>query len=377
MTDKDSIVFINQDAGYLMIDIINAHQNKYKQRSLITGKLIARNIKLDSEVEIRKVVRYDRSSSLKRLFTWCWGFVQILWLVKTRYRKADIFIVTNPPFAVFLPLLCKNKFSILVYDVYPDVLIAYNYFGNHSFIARIWRKANRTIFANAQQVFTISSGIKKVISEHVASDKINIVPIWTDNNFLKPLPKAQNIFIKQYQLENKFLVIYSGNLGYSHSVEALVEVAATIKDREVYFIIIGKGDKKQLLMDKIGQLKLTNCLMLPLQTVEMLPFSLSAADLAVVSLGKEASGLSIPSKTFSLMSVGAPLLCIAGIDSELAVLINDHQIGKCFGSTEIEQMVDFINLVKSNKDYHQTLQLNALKASKNFGPENAFKFVAS
>lgn len=375
MADKESIVFINQNAGYLMIDIIHAHK-EYKKRAIITGKLIERNLPLDASVKFEKIIKYNRSSAIKRLFTWSWGFVQILWLVKTRYRKSDLFIVTNPPFAGFIPLFCRNKFSLLVYDVYPDALITYNFIGDNSFISRWWKKANHKIFAKAQQVYTISSGMKEVLSRYIDADKINTVPIWTDNKFFKPVPKAENIFIQKHQLQDKFLVMYSGNLGHSHNIEVLIEIALAIKDKDIYFVIIGDGDKKQLVVEMINQYQLNNCLLLPWQEVSMLPFSLSAADLAVVTLGKEASMLSVPSKTFNLLSVGVPLLCIAEERSELASLVNHYEVGKCFNPTEIANMVEYIQSVKSNDGYCNILQQNVLKASEDFGPENALKFVA-
>jgi glycosyltransferase involved in cell wall biosynthesis len=376
MQQKDSIVFINQNAGYLMIDIINAH-SAYKKRTIITGKLIQRNINLDNSVKVEKIITYNRSSGLKRMFTWSIGFIQILWLIKTRYRKADLFIVTNPPFAGLIPLFCSNPFSLLIFDVYPDVLVAYKFLGNKSFITNWWRKANRSIFNKARNVFTIAEGMKNVLSQYIPSEKIKVVPLWADNRFLKPVAKGDNIFIRRYQLRDKFLVLYSGNIGHSHSVEALVEVAKKINDSNIMFVIIGEGDKKEEVATFIKQYKLENCLLLPWQDVEMLPHSLSAADLAVVALGKEASGFSIPSKTFSLMSVGKPLLCIADDSSELATLVKSRETGKCFAADDINAMIEFILLIKSDRTYREQLIANSLSTSESYGPANALKFIES
>jgi len=374
MANNNSIVFINQNAGYFMIDIVHAH-HQYTKRSFITGSLAERNIKLDKSVSINKIIRYNRSSAVKRLFTWGWGFIQIVWLIKTRYHKADLFIVTNPPFAGLLPLFCSNHFSILVYDVYPDALVAFNIIGKNSLIARWWKKANQRIFSKAANVFTISSGMKKVLSQYAAAEKITVVPIWTDNGFLKPIPKADNPFIQEQKWQQKFLVIYSGNLGHSHDVQVLVEIATKINDPSIHFVIIGEGDKKSLLQSLIESYQLSNCTLLPWQDVSMLPYTLSAADIAVVTIGKAASTLSVPSKTFNLLSVGAPLLCIANAQSELANLVDQYKVGKCFEALEIDNMIAFIHQVKSDKNYQIQLQQNAITASKDFGPANAFKFV--
>lgn len=376
MRENESIVFINQNAGYLMIDIIHAHQ-QYKKRTIIAGKLVQRDTALDSTVKFEKIITYNRSSSVKRLFTWGWGFIQILWLLKTRYRKSHLFIVTNPPLAVFIPLICSNTFSILVYDVYPDALVAYKFIGANSLITRLWKRANRKVFAKAKKIFTISEGMKSVLSRYVEKDKIDMIPVWTDNSFFQPISKSANVFIQNNNLLDKFIVMYSGNMGHSHNIEVLTDIAAAIKDPGICFVLIGDGDKKKFIVEKIKTLQLVNCVLLPWQEMDMFPFSLAAADLAIVTLGKEASVLSVPSKTFNLLSVGAPLLCITDHSSELAALVNQYAVGKCFSSGDIENMVKYIESVKSDADYRGTLQQNSLKASKDFGPENAFKFVVS
>ncbi|MBT1700514.1 glycosyltransferase family 4 protein [Fulvivirgaceae bacterium PWU4] len=373
---SDQIVFINQNSGYLMIDIINAHRGKYKTRAFITGKLTARNVPLDSDVKVEKIVTYNRTTTIKRLWTWGWAFVQILFLVKTKYRKADLYIVSNPPFAPLLPLFCSNRFFILTYDVYPDALVEYKIMKADSFVIRLWKRANRKIFARAAKLFTLSEGMKTLLSQYADASKIEVAPLWTDNTFLKPVDKHENKFIAANGLQGKFLVMYSGNLGFTHNLEMLVEAAARLRNNQVQFVIIGEGDKKKMLEERIASYGLTNCLMLPWQDVQMLPYSLSAADLAVVTLGKEASLLSVPSKTYNLMSVGAPMLCLASKHSELAALIAKYGMGRCFEDTELDAMVAFIEEIAARPDYQRKLHTNALAASTEFGPENAHKLIA-
>ncbi len=374
MIEKKAIVFINQHAGYLMVDIINAHL-KYEHRYFITGKVAERNVKLDNNVKINKIILYNRSSTIKRLFTWAIGFIQICWLVKTRYRKADLFIVTNPPFAGLLPLLCTNRFSLLIYDVYPDALEDYKFFGKHSMLTALWRKANKKVFKKAANIFTISEGMKKKLNAYAAADTIKVIPLWSHNDFVKPVNRAGNLFLKQHSLHDKFLVMYSGNMGRTHHLEVIIEMARKIKDEAIDFIIIGDGEKRQLLQSLIEKSKLTNCKILPWQNIDMLPHTLSAADVGIVSIGKEASMLSVPSKTYDLLSAGTPLLCIADASSELAALVNKYHAGEIFDPHQTDQMTDFIYRVKSDRNYRSLLHHNALNASKDFEPVNAFKFA--
>ena len=358
-----------------MIDIVNAFALKYDECILLTGELRKRKKDLNPRVKLLNLIRYNPKSNLIRLITWVSGFLQALLYIIFRGGKADLFITTNPPMGIFIPYFRKNKYSLLIYDIYPDVLIEYKMLSKESLIIKFWEKTNRTIFANAQKVFTISNGIKKLISKYVDPDKIEIVPCWTDNSFLKPIPKEDNIFIKEQKVEGKFLVIYSGNLGYTHDIEILVDLAERVKRENIFFFIIGEGDKKKILSERINKSGKRNIRLLSWQDIKMYPFSLSAADLAIVTLGKEASIMSVPSKLYDIMSVGSPLLSIAEKDSEMAKIINKYDMGICCSADQSDQMLEFIYNLIDNKEYYQKLRLNSLNASHDFTPDNANMFV--
>lgn len=375
MSKEKSIVFINQNSGYLMIDIIRAHENLYDSRSLITGRLIERGTALDDSVKLVKIIPYNRSS-WRRIYTWVVGFIQILFFVKTKFRKADLYIISNPPLATLLPLFCRNRFFLLIFDVYPDALVEYRVFKANSLPIRWWRRANEKIFARAERIFTLSNGMKRLLSRYVPDDKIVVSPVWTDNSFLKPIPKENNPFILNHSLQDGFLVVYSGNLGLTHELEVLVECSKLVKNPRVTFVIIGEGDKRRLLEEQVGKLGLRNWKFFPWQPASMLPYSLAAADLGVVSLAKEASLLSVPSKTYNLMSVGVPLLCIASAESELAELVGKYELGQCFEAGDAARMAGYIERLASDRYYYDQFCKRALAASRDFGVENATKLVA-
>jgi len=358
-----------------MIDLANAFNAAGYKTTLVAGRLVKRDKSLAENIKFNKIIQYNRISTLRRLMTWSWGTMQILFLVWFKFRKKKLFIVSNPPFSPLLPLFIKNRFSLLIYDVYPDALTEFGIFSINSMVVKFWQKANKLIFPKAERIITLTPGMKSVLEQYAGGKPVEVIPIWTDNQFLHPVKKEKNRFISKHNLSGKFVIMYSGNLGQSHDVEALVDLAAITNDKDIQFVIIGEGGKKEFMLKKISEDGLTNCLMLPFQKPEDMPFSLAAADIAVVTLGKEASKLSVPSKTYNLMSVGATLLCIAGNDSELNHLVDFYKIGKCFRAEQLQEMKNFILDVKLHPENQQTFSSNALKASKDFGPENIQKFL--
>lgn len=375
--NKDQIVFVNQSSGYLMIDIIRAHDGLYDEYALLAGSIHSRNNKLPEHIKIDYLVKYNRKSKFKRLLSWVIGFIQILWIIKTRYRNAFLFIVTNPPLAVFIPFFCKNKYSILFYDIFPDALTELNIFSKSSILVRLWKKANKLIISNATRIITISNGMRKLIEQYSEGRVVEVIPIWTDNNFFFSIPRQENVFLIQHGLCDKFIVLYSGNLGITHDVDVIIDLAENLQNDNVFFVIIGGGEKYALISSEISNRALNNCMILPLQPSHILPHSFSAADIAIVTLSKNASHLSVPSKTYNYLSVGAPLLCIADKKSEIGELVEKYSVGMCFSKNEINGMREYILKVKNNSNYQSVLKRNAFTASLDYGVENAKKFISN
>ena len=195
---------------------------------------------------------------------------------------------------------------------------------------------------------------------------------WSGSSQFCPVAKENNPFLKQYDIGSKFVVLYSGNIGYTHSVEVLVEVAKTmIDDTDVLFLIIGRGKKKREIEQMVKELGLTNVMILDYQPVEMLPYSLGAADLGVVTLDENVAAVSVPSKTFNLFAVGAPLLAIATEQTEMYRLLTRYDNGRCIPKSNVADIKKFIQQLKKDLDLHHNMRDNSLKASRDFTVKNA------
>lgn len=373
---KKDIVIINQDSGYLMIDMANAFKQQAYRVTLISGRLVERNTSLKNEIKQEKIIKYCKNSVFLRLFTWFWATIQIFFIVKFKYPKSELLIVSNPPLAPLLTLFLNNKYSILVYDVFPDVLVDSNIFKANSWLIRSWEKMNKKVFRNAQKIFTITDGMKSILCQYIETDNIKVVPIWADVEFLKPIDKSDNLFIKKHNLQDKFIVLYSGNIAKTGDADIMIELAKKTRyDADILYLMIGEGVNKNILQKQIEEFELNNCVMLPWQKTEMLPYSLSSASLAVVALGKTVSKIAMPSKLYSYLAVGSPILSISPSDSDLAKIVISNNIGQNFDVENIDDIHKFIISLKSDKVLQNQFHSNSLKTAQLFTSKNAYEFI--
>lgn len=372
------ILLVNQSSGYLMVDIVNAFVNsgKYDKVEFFAGEIHIRPSVPDKSVHVIKTVKYNKNSTLKRLLSWTGAFLHLLFVVWFRNRNCELFLVSNPPLTTFIPLFTRKKYSILIYDLYPDSLFSQGFVKRDSFVARWWSKKNRKVFSKAENVFTISDDMKRTVAQYVDESHIKVIYNWAHNEHLKPVEKADNSFLKQLQLEDKFIVLYSGNMGMTHDIDVLVDVANALKDNaKIHFLFIGEGAKKEIIEQKIAECQLQNCSVMPFQPLDVLPYSMGAADIAVVTTDTNQTGLSVPSKTYSYLSVGAVLLCLADKDSELGRMVVENNVGECFARSEVAEMTSFIQEMASNGEKLNQYKNNSRALSMEYSPENANQYV--
>lgn len=377
MINSKSIVFINQSSGYLMIDIINAHAPYYDELVLLTGFFNPRGTPLSPKVKIKYLKSYKRSGNLVKFYSWFVFHLQSLFYIFFKYRKSKLYLVSNPPINIFTFAITKREYAYLIYDMYPQVLVKNNLISTSSRLYNYWIYLNKKMFDNAKHVFTLSDGMKENLKYISRPEKVKVVPVWTNTTFFNDIPKAENIFLKTNHLEGKFIVGYSGNLGKTHPVEKIIEIAEYLKNTEdIQFLIIGDGEKK-LMLEKIqAQKKLPNLKILDFQATKLFPHVLAAVDIGVVTLEINATDLSVPSKTFDLMSAGKPILSIASNDSELAAIIATNHIGQNFDeNASIEQMAAYILKLKSNLDLYGEISENSKRNSLKYTQENAKQMV--
>lgn len=374
------VLLVNQASRALMVEIVNAHADSglYDEVVLACGNEIPARFRLNPAVKLQKIAKYNTKSTITRTLSWIKATIKLVFLCWFKYRKYELFLVSNPPTSSFVTRFCRNKYDTLIYDVYPDGLAITGFMTPNNIIYKLWAKHNRKFYKKARHVFTITEGMAKTISQYCPADKIEVVSLWSDPNLaVIKEPFSVNRFRVEQKITDKFVVMYSGNIGRGHDLLCLIEAAKKLESYDdILFYFIGEGYLKPILQERAKELGLEKtCRFLPYQPLEMLPYSLSSSNIAVVSTSVKGGDESIPSKVFDLIKIGKPVLCIAEQNSEIAKLVNKHNIGSCISSRSVDEITQFILDSYNNPELLLEYSKNAEDCSKLYTNDLAKQFV--
>jgi glycosyltransferase involved in cell wall biosynthesis len=296
-----------------------------------------------------------RQSSLpRRLFNW---FVFTVWmsfaLLVSRPRKdRELVFVSNPP---MLPLamwavskLRRWKYTYIVHDLYPDQPVELGYMTKGGFLESVWSALHRYTFRDATNVVALGPAMKARIAQGAGpgfdEEKVETIHNWADEDFVKPMDKADNWFSREHDLVEPFTVLYSGNIAHFHDLETVVKAAAKLSDRDVQFMIIGEGDNKRNIVELAEELGVNDGTVrfLPYQDWEDLPYSLTAGDVSVVAVREGFEGVCVSSKLYTSMAAGMPVLCITQPYDDEARIVDTADAGIHVAQGDVDGVAEAI-----------------------------------
>lgn len=284
-------------------------------------------------VEMRRVphTRFSKNSFLGRVTNMV-TYLVMSGVVALFVKRPDVVVVeTDPPILCLLGALLRwwhgAKLVIYLQDIYPDVAI-----GLGKLPDAAWTRALRRLFfwtyRRAERVVVLSEDMRTLLlAGGLEPQRVIRVPNWADTRAIYPL-KDGNPFRARQSLTDRFVVMYSGNMGLSQRLETLLECAALLRDEpRVAFLLVGDGASRPRLEELARQGDLTQVRFLDYQAKELLHESLSAADLQVVVLDPKIAQCLMPSKVYGIMASGTAMLVAAPEGSELATVARAERLG--------------------------------------------------
>lgn len=285
----------------------------------------------------------------------------VLHLLRNLKRDDVLLLTTAPPFLPFigylLHLIKGSPYVCLIYDLYPDVAEELGVVSSENWLIKLWNSLNRWTWKEAEQVIVLSSSMKQRIlhKQPRLAHKISVISNWSDPDWIVPLEKSHNWFAKQHQLTDKFTVLYSGNMGRCHDIETILKAAHLLQGHAIQFVFIGGGPKYKMAQNFVQTRGIDNCLFLPYQDKEILPYSLTACDLTLVSVEAGMGGIVAPSKFYSLLATGRPVAVICDPQCYLHDLVRQQQCGQTFVNHDSQNLANFILHLSSEPELAQKM----------------------
>lgn len=262
MKQSSNIIFLNPRAAQVFQDMAYDAAKCWTPSLIWTEVSGVVHFYSNDDLIVKQIPRwacYNRKNYLTRIVSMLIYFFYVFTKVLFNSPKSVLFMVTPPPFLGLIGYVFKKirrqRYIMLVYDNLSGALIGAGLM-KESLITKIWRKFNRLVLNNADAVITIGEYMTEKLNgdfdvSRIPSGQIDIIHNWADVESIKPILKEHNPFLNNYDLQGKFVVMYSGNIGATHDIETLIEASQKLKcNPDIQFVIIGEGAKKQYILDQ-------------------------------------------------------------------------------------------------------------------------------
>ena len=281
--------------------------------------------------------------------------------------RPDVILTTSPSLPVCLPStllgwLHRCPVVLNLQDILPEAAVHVGLLKNKSLI-RIFSILEKFAYRSANKISVIADGfVDNLVSKNVAPDKIVQIPNWVDVNFIRPMPKESNVFRAEHKLENKFVVLYSGNIALTQGLETVVKAASTLRHiSDIAFVIVGEAKGLQRLQEECNKCGADNVLLLPFQPRERLPEMLAAADVGLVVQKKNVISFNMPSKIQVLLASGRAIVASVPDNGTAARAIRQSVGGAIVAPEEPSALADAVLDLYQHPEKVKTLGYNSRK----------------
>jgi colanic acid biosynthesis glycosyl transferase WcaI len=268
------------------------------------------------------------------------------------HGKPVVLVSTSPPFAGFAGAILTWLRGLpavwWVMDLNPDQIVAAGQLAPQAWPVRLFDAMNRITLRLAARVIVLDRFMQERVAAKAEADGgTHVIPPWSAARPSQWRPSWPNAFRTTHRLEQKFVVMYSGNHALQHPLDTLLAAAAQLEhDRDLVFVWIGGGVGKGAIDAQIRG-GATNLVSLPFQPAELLDETLAAADVHVVSMGNDVVGIVHPCKIYGALAVGRPVLFFGPADSPPGELLATIGVGRCVEHGDVAGAVAAITGLRS------------------------------
>ena len=304
-----------------------------------------------------KYLQLDRSGFLGRLVNYfSFTFMVLLNLLRMASYRAVV-VYSNPPILPWIVSWAKTLFGtklvFVAYDLYPEVATVTNTLRQGNMICRLMDHINKVVFRRCDAVVALSTEMRDYITAHrdISPEKIVVIPNWYKDGG-EQQKREDNRF--RETVGGRFVVSYFGNMGTMQDMRTILGAIRQLQKEEVFFLFAGHGNKLEDLKRITAEEKISNIAIYDFLHGEDFEDALAISDCAFVSLEKGATGLCVPSKTYSYMMQGIPLLAI--MDEGDIVRDIEAGAGKWVRNGDSDALAQAIREMQADPDAHGVMR---------------------
>ena len=286
------------------------------------------------------------------------GFVYwhiISFLIGLSQRNVDVILSPSPPLTIGVINIwlakikgCKTIYN--VQEIYPDILKR-----KDGLVIEQLRRMERYVYNNSTAVTTIDQVFYNVIAGRFKDkSKLCIIPNFVDTELYNS--QGGNVECLNphfFPTTDSLKLLYAGNIGYAQDWEPLICLAEKTKGFSIEYFIIGEGVMKPVLEEKVRELELDNVHILPYQPRSLMPSILAYSDIQFIFMNPEMEMQGFPSKVYTIMACGRPLLVCSGKDTPIINFLQEHGCAKLITEKSLEkkvgEKVDWLNSVSKSE----------------------------
>lgn len=345
----DTAKFLAQEG--MSVDVLCGYPKEYS-----TDKNVPKREEKDG-VSIRRIgyLQFKRGNKLGRLINY-FSFTASALLRLFRLRKYKTVVVySNPPILPFVAVLGKMLFKtrivFVAYDIYPEVAYASNSVREGSVIDRGMKLINKMMYKRVDRVVALTDEMRAFLLEKrpvLREEQVVTIANWAHEKKSDPTDDA---FLRFGYTKEQFIVAYFGNMGICQEMQTLADAADVMRDRrDVRFFFVGHGCKKPDLEQTFREKGLENVQMYDFLTGKDFEQAVAVASCCVVSLEAGLRGMCAPSKFYSYLQGGKPILAVVEDGSYLQEEVNSNAIGKAVSIGDVDGLVGAICSLADDRD---------------------------
>ena len=286
-----------------------------------------------------------RRNTLTRMTDYLSFYLRAFWLGLFLPRFDVVTTLTTPPIIGLIgTLLRRLKGSRHIYwsmDLHPDASLALGKMSGRNPVVRMLRWLSDFVYRQADKVVVLGPYMMdRIAAKGVRADRLTLIPVWSRRDEIYPMPREDHPLREELGLEGKFVAMYSGNLGLAHSFVEFLETARRLRHRsDVVFLFVGDGPRLAEVKSAQAAEGLENLRFLKYFPREMLHASLSIADVHLISMREEMTGIVVPGKLYGAMASGRPTLFIGPDHCESADTIRQADCGATIRLGDVDSLV--------------------------------------